>query len=222
MSTDPAEGTPVSAATVEALIRQRLSEAFGGIRGVVETAVPTLTFTIWYLSTRELRDAMVIAAGVTVVLLLLRILQRSNPQFVLNALFGIGIAALFAARSGEARDVFLPGILYNGAYAVVLTATILVGWPLMGFMVGGMVSDFTSWRADPGMRALCSRLTWLLVLPCVVRVVVQYPLWAGDHLALLATAKIVMGWPLQILSLLAMGWLLSRDSTPLGAADDQS
>lgn len=213
------EHSVVSAQTVEQLVRQRLAEAFGGIRGVVETAVPTLTFTVWYLTTGELKQGLIVAAGITVVLLVIRLLQRSELQFVINALFGIGLAALFAARSGEARDVFLPGILYNGAYAVVLTLTILIGWPLMGFLVGGMVGDLTEWRKDPGMRKLCSRLTWFLVIPCIIRVAVQYPLWLGDEIALLATSKIILGWPLQIASLLGMGWLLARNATPLDAGD---
>ena len=208
-------GQPIDARTVEALVRARLAEAFGGLRGVIETAVPTLVFTIWYLSTKELRQALIIAAGITVVMLLVRLVQRSELQFVFNALFGIGLAALFASRSGEARDVFLPGILYNGAYSVVLIATILIGWPLMGFLVGGMVGDLTSWRKDPGMRKLCTRLTWFLVIPCLVRVAVQYPLWVADEIALLAASKIILGWPLQIASLLGMGWLLTRNSTPL-------
>ena len=201
--------------TVEALVRQRLAEAFGGFRGVVETAVPTLVFTIWYLSAKELKQALVLAIGVTLVMLVVRLAQRSELQFVLNALFGIGLAAFFASRTGEARDVFLPGILYNGAYAIVLTFTILIGWPLIGFLVGGMVGDLTEWRKDRGMRTLCTRLTWLLILPCVLRVVVQYPLWAADQVGWLATSKIALGWPLQIASLLAMGWLLSRNATPL-------
>lgn len=217
-SESPSSEPTVSAETVEALVRQRLSEAFGGIRGVVETAIPTIVFTLWYLSTSELKQALVIAASITVALLVIRLLQRSELQFVINALFGIGLAAWFASRSGDARDVFLPGILYNGGYAVVLTATILVGWPLMGFLVGGMVGDLTGWRKDEGMRKLCTRLTWFLVLPCVLRVAVQYPLWVADEIALLATAKIALGWPLQIASLLGMGWLLARNATPLDSS----
>lgn len=202
----------VNVGSVEALVRKQLAEAFGGIRGVIETAVPTLSFTAWYLTTGQLKQGLVLAAGITVIMLAVRLLQRSTVQFVINAMFGIGLAALFASRSGEARDVFLPGILYNSAYAIVLAATIVVGWPLMGFLVGGLVGDFTSWRKDNQMRRLCARLTWMLVLPCVIRVAVQYPLWVADEIALLATAKILLGWPLQIASLLAMVWLLTRDT----------
>ena len=215
----PERRTP-DVATVEQLVRQRLAEAFGGVRGIVEAAVPTAVFTICYLTTRELRLALIVATALTAVLLIVRVVQRSNPQFVINALFGIGIAALFASRSGEARDVFLPGILYNAGYAVVLLFSVAIGWPAIGFMIGALVGDFSSWRRDAGMRKLCNRLTLLFALPCIVRVVVQYPLYAADQVGWLGASKIVMGWPLQIAALLAMVWLLSRNSTPLEPAEE--
>lgn len=202
-------------ATVEQLIRSQLSKALGGPRGVVESAVPTIAFTLSWIISHNLRSSLIISIGAAVVLLAVRLVQRSTPQFVVTALFGIAIAAVFASRSGEAKDVFLPGILYNGGYAAVLVLSIVVGWPFVGFLVGGVTGDPTAWHADKAMIRLCSRLTWLLALPCVLRVIVQYPLWAGDHVALLGTSKIVLGWPLQLASLAAMVYLLSRNKTPL-------
>ncbi|MFD1858727.1 DUF3159 domain-containing protein [Aeromicrobium camelliae] len=215
MSGDAAVPSPASAETVEQLVRQRLAEAFGGARGVVESAIPTIAFTVCFIVSDQLRLSLIVSVALTVVLLVARVLQRSNPQFVLNALVGIAIATIFASRSGEARDVFLPGILYNAGYAVVFTITILIGWPAVGFLIGAVVGDFTAWREDRGMRRLCAQMTWLFVLPCVLRVVVQYPLYVADEVALLGTAKVVMGWPLQVASLLAMAWMLSRNRTPL-------
>ena len=43
-----------SVETVEAVVRAQLSKALGGRRGMVEAAVPTLLFTIVWLTTREL------------------------------------------------------------------------------------------------------------------------------------------------------------------------
>lgn len=207
-------------ATVEQLVRAKLAEAFGGKRGIAESAAPTIAFTISWIVTEDLRRSLIISIGLAVALLLIRIVQRSNIQFVFNAAVGIGIAALFASRSGEARDVFLPGILYNGGYAVVFIASILIGWPLVGFMIGSIMGDPTGWRDDPALVKLCSRLTWVFVAPCVLRVLVQYPLWAADQVALLGTAKVVMGWPLQVGAFLVMAWMLSRNSTPIEQPDE--
>src|ERR1044071_4342630 len=95
--------------TVEHLVRSKLAEALGGRRGIIESAVPTIAFTLLYVSSHDLRLALTVSIAITVGLLVVRVIQRSSVQFVVNALFGIGIAALFAARSGEARAVFLPG-----------------------------------------------------------------------------------------------------------------
>lgn len=202
-------------ATVEQLVRSQLSKALGGPRGVIESAVPTIVFTLSWIIGHDLRTSLISSIGAAVLLLAARVIQRSSPQFVITALFGIAIAAVFATRSGEAKDVFLPGILYNGGYAVALVLSIVVGWPIVGFLVGSVTGDPTAWHADKAMVRLCGRLTWLLALPCVFRVIVQYPLWAGDHVALLGTSKIVLGWPLQLAGLVAMAYVLSRNKTPI-------
>jgi hypothetical protein len=140
---------------------------------------------------------------------------------VMNAAFGIAIGAVFAMRGGggdgeeRACDFFLPGILYNAAYSVVLVLTVIVGWPLVGFMVGAVTGDATAWRNDPAMVKLCRKLTLLLAVPCILRVLVQYPLYEACNVGALGTAKIVLGWPLQVAALLAMGALLARGKTPL-------
>jgi hypothetical protein len=212
----PQAATP-SYATVEELVRAQLGAALGGRRGIVEGAVPTIGFTATWITTHDLRIALGIGAGTAVLLLVARIVQHQPVQFVLNSLVGIGIAALFALRSGEAQDAFLPGIIYNAGYAVVLGASVLVGWPVVGFLIGSVTGDPTAWHSDRALVRLCNRLTVLLALPCVLRVLVQYPLWLGgeDMVGWLGTAKIVLGWPLQVAALAAMLWLLGRNQTPV-------
>lgn len=202
-------------ATVEQLVRAQLAKALGGVRGMIEGAVPTAAFTVAWLTSRELRLSLAISVGLAALLVVARIAQRQTVQFVLNSLVGIGIGALFAMRSGEAKDVFLPGILYNGAYGAGMLVSILVGWPLVGFLIGTVTGDPTGWHADKPIVRLCTQLTWLLAAPCILRVLVQYPLYAADQLGWLATAKIVMGWPLQVAALAAMALLLGRNHTPL-------
>lgn len=218
----PQGGQPSTDAyeTVEQLVRGQLAKALGGRRGIIESAVPTALFTISWISTHDLKLSLIISVVATVALLVVRLAQRSTVQFVINSLFGIGIAALFASRSGEARDVFLPGILYNGAYSVVFVLSIVVGWPILGFMIGSVTGDPTAWHKDRGLVKLCSQLTWMMAAPCILRVLVQYPLWATDHVALLGGAKIALGWPLQIASFAAMAWLLGRNHTPIEPKDD--
>jgi hypothetical protein len=222
---------PVAAETVESVVRAQLAKALGGKRGMLEAAVPTIAFTVTYLSTKDLRTALVLSVSAALVLLAVRLVQRSTPQFVINSLIGIGIGALFAYRSaqggGDASDnalaYFLPGLIYNAGYAVVMTLTIVAGWPVVGFMVGSVAGDPTAWHKDEQIVRLCRNLTWMLVLPCVVRVAVQLPIYLGgrsaedasSYIAALGVSKIVMGWPLQLAALGGMVWLLARNHTPV-------
>ncbi len=206
--------------TVEQLVRRQLSAALGGGRGVLESAVPTVAFTVAWISTNDLRLSLTVSIALAALLLLVRLVQRSTPQFAVTALLGIGIAALFASRSGEARDVFLPGILYNSAYAVVLVGSILIGRPLVGFVIGSITGDLTEWRRDKGLVSLCSTLTWILAVPCILRVVIQYPLWATDQVVALGIVRIGLGWPVQVATFAAMAWVLSRDRTPVQRRPD--
>lgn len=224
-SEQPAPKPPATVETVEQLVRAQLSKALGGPRGIVEGAVPTAAFTIAYVITDELRTALIGAVGLAALMLVVRLIQRSTVQFVLNALFGIGIGALFAARAGggggggddQALAYFLPGIIYNAAYSVVLVLSVLTRWPLVGFLVGAVTGDPTTWREDRAMVKLCSRLTLLLATPCIVRVLVQVPLYQAEKVGWLGTSKVVMGWPLQVAALGAMVVLLARGHTPLAA-----
>jgi len=214
MSSKPEPVTDVApAVTLETLVRSQLSKALGGKRGMVEGAIPTLGFTVTWIVSQNLNLSLVISVGLAVALLVARIVQRSTVKFVLNSLFGITIAAIFALRSGRAEAAFLPGIIYNAIYAVILAGSALIRWPLVGFMIGGVTGDLTGWHEDRRLVSLCSKLTWLLALPCLLRVIVQYPLYVSHHAGWLGAAKLVMGWPLQIAALAAMVWLLSRDTT---------
>ena len=201
--------------TVEQLVRQRLSDALGGRRGVVEAIVPTLGFTLVWITTHQLELALAIGGAGALVVLVIRLVQRSSIQYVMNAIFGIAVAAVFALRSGEAEDAFLPGIFYNAGYFLVLAFSALVRWPVIGFLVGSVTGDPTAWHADKQIVRLCSTLTWLLALPCLVRVLVYLPLWAAGEAGWLGIAKLALGWPLQIATFAAMGYVLARNHTPL-------
>lgn len=223
--------TPVGTETVESVVRTQLSKALGGKRGMLEAAVPTIAFTVTFLTLKDLRTALLVSVSAAVVLLVVRIAQRSTPQFVLNSLVGIGIGALFAWRSaqggGDASDnalaYFLPGLVYNAGYAALMTFTIVIGWPVVGFMVGSVAGDPTAWHREPQVVRLCRNLTWMLILPCVVRVAVQLPVYLGGraadnadpYIAALGVSKLLLGWPLQIAALGGMVWLLARDHTPV-------
>ncbi|MFK5634158.1 MULTISPECIES: DUF3159 domain-containing protein [unclassified Ornithinimicrobium] len=209
-------GTAVE--TVEHVIRRRISDALGGWYGSLETALPTVAFVATWLLVDDVRTAVYAAAGVLVLLAVFRLLTGGSYRFLASAVFATALAAFFALRSGEAEDAFLPGIMISGAYAVGALASILLRWPLVGFIVGVGDPDFaespTAWRRDRGLVRVASRLTWVLAALFVLRVAVMLPLYLAGNVALLGVAKIALGWPAYLLAVVVMGFLLATGHTP--------
>ncbi len=211
--------TPVTITTVEELVRHRLSLALGGRRGIVEAAIPTLTFTVVFITTDQLRPALIGSLALAVLAVLVRLLQRSSVQYAVNSLIGIGIGALIASRTGRAEDVFLPGIIYNAVNGALLLLSIVVRWPLVGMLIGSATGDPTGWRRSPSLVKLCTRLTWILLVPNLIRVSVQLPLYLAGQTGWLAASKLALGWPLHVAAFALMLWLLARGHTPLAPED---
>jgi hypothetical protein len=238
MSVEQAPIHHVGADTVEAVVRSQLARALGGRRGMVEAAMPTVTFTFTYIFTKELRLAIGLSVAIAVTMLVVRLVQRQTVQFVVNAMFGIGVGCFFVwlgGRNGgdasqQALAYFVPGLIYNAGYAVAMILSIVVRWPVMGLLVGAVSDDPLAWRRDRQIVRLCSHLTWMLVVPCVLRVLVQVPIYLGGRAAddadpyvtALGVAKVSMGWPLQVAALAAMVWLLARNRTPVDQPDPSS
>lgn len=220
--------TPAETHTVETLIRERISSALGGFRGSFETALPTVAFVAAWTWRHDVKVAVMASAAIVLILLVIRLVSRQTPRYVLSAVFATAITAFFALRSGRAEDAFLPGILTSAAWGAAALLSVLVRWPIVGFIVAAgdpkMAEDPTAWRRDRGLVRVCQRLTMVLVGLYAVRVAVMLPLYLAGKAAvtsndllvtLLGVAKIVLGWPAYLGAVAVMGVILVRGKTPL-------
>lgn len=182
---------------------------------MIEAACPFIGFTVAWLISSELRTAIVVAVAVAAVLAVARLVQKQSLQYVAQAIFPTAIAVLVAARTGRAEDAFLPGILYNGALAVVFVISIAVRRPVIGYLYGVAVGNSHSWTADPGLVRLFRRLTAVLAVPYVLRFAIQLPILLAGNVVALGVAKIALGWPLLLLAVAAIGVLLAQGRTPI-------
>jgi hypothetical protein len=200
---------------VEEFVRYQLSKSLGGARGMIESALPFIAFTIAWIFTRQLYPAIAAAVATAVLLGVIRLVQRQSIKYVVQAVIPTAIAVLIATRTGRAQDVFLPGILYNGALAVISLFTVAIRKPLVGFIIGAAVGDPTGWTRDRGLVRMTSKLTLVLAVPYVARFVIQLPLFLAGQVVLLGIAKVVLGWPMLIAALTVIGLMLSKGKTPM-------
>jgi uncharacterized protein DUF3159 len=200
---------------VEEFVRYQLSQSLGGARGMIESALPFIAFTIAWVAARQLYPAIAAAVITAALLAIIRLVQRQSIKYVVQAVIPTAIAVLIATRTGRAQDIFLPGILYNGALAVISLLTVAIRKPLVGFIIGAAVGDPSGWTRDRGLVRMTSKLTLVLAVPYITRFVIQLPLYLAGQVVLLGIAKVVLGWPMLIAALTVIGFMLSKGKTPM-------
>jgi len=194
-----------------------IAEAVGGPLGIAETAVPAIAFVVAYtISGSDTNTAAAVAVGLAVVLAVARLVRRESPRHALSGLIGVGFAAFIATRSGKAEDFFLPGLLFNAAYASALLISIAVRWPLIGVIVTKLDGEDNSWRDDPRRVRAYRLATWLWVGLFSLRLLVQLPLYLAQEVVALGIARTAMGLPVFALGLW-LSWLLVRGVRPAPA-----
>jgi hypothetical protein len=197
--------TPDPAAAGAPPATPALVEALGGKRGLFDSGLPAVVFVfvnsfVTALSDRStgLRAALVAAVLSGLAVVVLRVLRKEPLQQAVSGFLGLGLAVFFAARSGEARGFFLPGIWINVAYGTVFLLSALIGRPLVGAIYAAVDGTVQRWREDAGLRRVFAyaSIGWALVFGS--RAAVQGTLYVMDRPGLLAAARLLMGWPLTI------------------------
>lgn len=192
---EPADPGPVD---VREQMRQQMLDGLGGWTGMVLAAVPTVVFVV-VNAVGDLREAVVAAIATTLLLTGYRLARRQPVQQALNGLFGVLVAAVIAARTGQARGYFLLGIWSSFLYGGVFLASMLVGRPLVG-----VVWEFLeptpgpAWHRRPVLRRAYLVATAAATLVFAARAVVQLTLFRRNSTGGLAVARIAMGYPLTI------------------------
>lgn len=209
--------------TVEELLRHRLSQAVGGWRGALDASLPTAAFTVLWLVTDDLRTSLVAALAMVGLVAVIRLVRREPMVGLIPAALGVAVAAFFAMRSGQAQDVFLPGIYWNIGYGSLFLVSNLARWPLLGFVVAAaepneLLDDPFRWHRHTGIVRVAVSLTWVFVVLYAVRVAVQVPLYLHGEVVALGVSKIALGWPAYLLAVTWVGVILVRGHTPLDDA----
>lgn len=189
-----------------------LLDEMGGPQGLADSSLPGLLFVIAYtVSGGDLTISAGLAVLLGAALAVFRRIRGESLRFAVTGFIGVAIAAFIATRTGRAEDFFLPGLLFNAGYALVYTVSILIGWPLIGVIVGPVTGQGMRWRDDQGLVTAYGRASWVWVGMFLIRLSVQLPLYLSGSLLALGIARTAMGLPLFLLCLW-LSWLILRRS----------
>ena len=194
--------------------KDKVLNALGGKRGLIDSGLPSLVFLIVFnISGKDVNAALYAAVALSILLTLLRLLKRETIQHAFSGLIGVGICALISKRTGNAADFYLPGLWINAAYGLLYAITNLVKWPILGVMLGPILGENLLWRKDPARLNAYIKAGWLWVAMFAARLIVQYPLYKSGNINLLGTARLLMGYPLFILTAWGTWQILRKTPT---------
>jgi hypothetical protein len=163
-------------------------------RAAVDTGLGPLAFVIAN-AVAGLHTAAAVAVGVSLVLMVERLIRHRSVLNAVGGLFGTGLCAFIALRTGRPEGYFVPRMLYQLALAVVFAGSVLVRRPLVGFIVAALYRADAGWADLPPVRRTMIELTLAWAALFAVRGGVYAVLIAAGKAGWLAAASIVMGWP---------------------------
>ena len=196
------------------------ADAIGGWRGLVESALPGLVYVSVFLFTEDWQVPTLCAVVTVVIMVIVRLFQRSPITQALSGLVGVAIGAVWAWRSGSAKDFYAPGLLITVAYLAGVLISMAVRWPIAGIVMGLVHGTGSAWRSNP---AEAKRAQWgsaVLAGMFALKLAVQVPLYLAGNVAVLGTVKLVMGTPLYALTLWVV-WLIVRNVGRRSELQDQ-
>ena len=205
--------------------------AIGGVRGVIESILPSFLFLVVFLIVQGRVDLdktqqVVIASLAPVAVALAFIVVRAVTKLPIGpAVSGaviVAVTAILAITTNNASNNFVLGLWLNAAYLAAIVISLIARRPLIGVVVAYLVGERAAgWRSTP-------RMLWVLTLATVIwgamfalRLAIELPLYFADNAAGLGLAKLILGVPLYAV-VLWITWILVRTILPPPVTADAS
>ena len=196
--------------TVKSLIT-----SIGGKWGLIESAIPPMSFSISYGALKSVYLSAAIAVGLTILVIIGQILRKRPIMNAIASLFGIGLAAYLALSGGKsgasARDFFLKDFAVNGFWVAGLIGCVLVGRPAFGYLLHALGDVSDEWRKSKKTVLRMSLMTLFWAALFATRLFVELPLYLTNNVVALGYVKTLFGLPFFGLWIV-LSWVLLRGS----------
>ncbi|MFF0624159.1 DUF3159 domain-containing protein [Streptomyces sp. NPDC004296] len=195
---DPGAHREDATATV---VRRRL-------RGTLIDVAPVFGFTVSFAVTHRLAVALALAIAAGAAVCVYRMVRREPVRRPLAALGLICVGGVLAARTGQATDFFLPGLVVHCVMAVVTPVLLVLGWPPMGLLVGAVTGERTGWRRCRIRRWAFTKGNLVILAGHLVMLAVQLPLFLSGQAVALGSVDVI--GPIVLAVGVLWGWRVYR------------
>jgi hypothetical protein len=199
--------------------REKVMGALGGKKGLIDSGLPAVVFLALFNVKHDLKVALTGAIILSALLAVVRLAKKDTIQHAVSGLLGVLICAYFANKSGNASDFYIPKLLTNLAYGTAYLIGNLVGWPLLGVVLGPLLGENFLWRKDPARKKVYTRASWIWVAMFFLRIAVQYPIYRSGNVNLLGSVNLAMGYPL-FFATAYLSWLVIKTAPPVHKPND--
>jgi hypothetical protein len=197
--------------TVKSLIT-----SIGGKWGLIESAIPPMSFSISYGAYKSVYLSAGIAVGLTVLVVIGQVMRKRPVMNALASLVGIGLAAYLALSGGQsgstARDFFLKDFAVNGIWVVGLLVSVVVRRPGFGYLAHALGDVPDNWQTSKKIRNKMTLMTVFWSVLFATRLFVELPLYLANNVVALGYVKTAFGLPFFGLWIF-LSWLLLRRSS---------
>ena len=80
--------------------RDKVVNALGGKKGLIDSGVPSIVFLVVFNVTKDVNNAIWSALALSLILAIIRLIKRDTIQHSVSGVIGVLICAYFANRSG--------------------------------------------------------------------------------------------------------------------------
>jgi hypothetical protein len=200
----------------KAVTEAALSEAFGGVRGMAETILPGLLFVMIYTINQDLHSAAIAALAVSLVLVAVRLVRRDTVKHAFSGVFGVVIGVVFSMFTGDAKNFYLPGMLYGVGTGVAYIVSALLGFPLIGLILGPIFKENLSWRTrNPGRKSAYMKASWAWGLIFLAKYAILFPLYLWGDTTQFGWVVIALKLPPMLLAIYLTWIFLSKAPAPI-------
>jgi len=201
---------------VRAVTEAALFEAFGGLRGMIETVLPGLLFVSIFTVNKNLHWSAIAALALALALVVVRLVSRDTVKHAFSGVFGVAFGVVFAMMTGNAKNFYLPGMLYTLGLALAYIITTLAGVPLIGLILGPVFKENLSWRTrNPGRKKAYAKASWAWGLILLAKCAILFPLYWWANTAQLGWVLVALKIPPFLLAVWLTWVFLAKAPAPI-------